>query len=433
MRKVTIPKRSGGTRLIYVPSWEEKTALRSIAGTLTSKAAKADRSGVAHGFVRYRSPVTNARAHIGHAYTVSFDLKNFFESVTPDKLVGKLSQSELDMVIVDGAARQGLPTSPAVANLAASELDKAILKWIAKRGKQIIYTRYADDLTFSFDDAALIEILRQSIPQIVSRCGFAVNPKKVRVQSATAGRRIVCGVAVGENEIYPTRAARRRLRAAIHQGNTAQINGLGEWCKLRPPSRKMGMNHTELDELEAVCKAWRLTIPKALRSLDIKKSFEPTDLGEHCEIIIDPIYILGMSTWTSGWRSCMTQPDGMYRRGVWVWVGLPGTAIAAKMSDHDMTVAGVTRKKMAARVLIHKLRDGRMVFDRFYGGTEAMAELETQLRLAGFISIAEARKIGGSDDRVVGHITRATKPWTDNLKAVDIKLTRGGKARVFTI
>lgn len=427
MHTVTIPKKSGGTRTIYVPNRTEKAALRSIAGELTSKARRADKAGVVHGFTPGRSPVTNAQAHVGHRYTVSFDLADFFESVTPERLVGKLSKAELDAVMVDGAARQGLPTSPAVANLAASDLDKAILKWIERAGKQVVYTRYADDLTFSFDDPALISALRDTIPQIVRRCGFVVNHHKIRVQAAAAGRRIVCGVAVDDAGVHPTRTAKRRLRAAQHQGHVAQAAGLAEWCALRPPRDRSRISAATLDEMEAVCRAWRLPIPAWYRKLELAPVIPDADLGGNCAITNDPITMLGMSTWTSGWRSCMAHPSGQYRRGVWVWAGLPGTAIAGKLSNHDMTVAGVTRPRMAARALVHQLRDGRKVFDRFYGGSEAMADLERQLRAAGWVSIAEARRLGGKDGRVVGNVPVTTRPWADNLTAAKVKL-KGGKS-----
>ena len=161
MQIISLPKKTGGTRTIYIPDDELMTSLRQLSGRLTSKAQKACPENV-HGFMRDRSPVTNASAHIGHQYTLCFDLQDFFESVTPDKLKGKLSKDEIAVVFVDGSARQGLPTSPAVANLAFSATDHAILKWLTKANKNVVYTRYADDLSFSFDDPALSTFLMRS-------------------------------------------------------------------------------------------------------------------------------------------------------------------------------------------------------------------------------------------------------------------------------
>ncbi len=133
MYKVKIPKKNGKFRLVYVPNHTEKIKFRSILGDLEQKSQKFAPEGIVHGFTSGKSPVTNAMQHIGYAFTLSFDLKDFFETVTPDKLAGKLSISEMQLVMVDGAARQGLPTSPAVANIAASDMDKAILKMKEKK------------------------------------------------------------------------------------------------------------------------------------------------------------------------------------------------------------------------------------------------------------------------------------------------------------
>jgi len=144
MHVVKIPKRDGRFRTIYVPDEEEKKMLRELLPDLNRRAEAAAGETV-HGFIPGRSPVSNALRHVGKAYTVTIDLEDFFDTVTEQKLKGKLAGEVLLKVVVDGAARQGLPTSPAVANIAAADMDRAFLRWIEKSGKAIVYTRYADD------------------------------------------------------------------------------------------------------------------------------------------------------------------------------------------------------------------------------------------------------------------------------------------------
>lgn len=237
MKIVKIPKRKPGEfRTIYVPSARQKKALRKMNKRLTETALKIAETCV-HGFLPHRSCVTNALTHVSLEYTASFDLESFFDSCTLANLPGEvLTPREIEKCFVDGAARQGLPTSPAISNITASPLDRTILLRLRScPDRRIVYTRYADDLTFSFNEAMTIEFLLREIPEIVARCGFSINAAKTHLQSASHGRRIITGIAVGPDGIHPTRAAKRRLRAAEHQKNRKNAYGLREWCRLKLP------------------------------------------------------------------------------------------------------------------------------------------------------------------------------------------------------
>lgn len=425
MKIVKIPKKNGKHRVIYVPDKEEKRKLRGILGELNRKCQRVCDPAVVHGFMPMKSPVTNALAHVGHEYTISFDLEDFFDTVTPEKASKYLTKEQKELVFVDGAARQGLPTSPAVANLAAADMDRAILKWIEKSGKNIVYTRYADDLAFSFDDPELIPVVQKKVPEIIKRSGFKVNPAKTRVQAAIAGRRIVCGIGVDNEGIHPTRDAKRRLRAAVHQGNEREAAGLREWCKLKLPNekrRKVKELEEGIDSLRKLWKLQKIDMEKALS----QKAIPDQELGDNCVITNDPAYFMGMSTFTTGWRSCMRQPDGQYRKGVMAWLALPGTSVAAFLSDRTMNVAGVERRVMRARCLVHKLRDGQLVYDRLYGNPDDTPVLAKKLEEAGFRPI---REVAGKGIHVEGNVPASMKmPYLDNLKKANIQLKSGRKA-----
>jgi RNA-directed DNA polymerase len=426
MRTISIPKKTPGKyRTIYIPDREEMSILRSIAGDLEKKARQFCPNDVIHGFTRQRSPVTNAQAHIGYQYTLCFDLSDFFDTVTPIQLTGKLSLQELNTVLVDGSPRQGLPTSPAVANIAAADMDHAILKWRNKHKHDVIYTRYADDMTFSYNDPALTTILKTVIPQVTSRCGFKINDSKTHFMDARRGRRIITGISVGEDNIYPTRRTKRRLRSALHQQKTNVVVGLSEWCKLKIP-RERSEETTSPAEILAVLNAWNL--PRlAVRKIPYKPT---TWISEDTVISGDPIYMLGMSTWTNGWTSCMSQPNGSYRRGVIFWTFLPGTRVAALLSDRTKTVAGVERRVMRARALVHKLRNGVECYDRVYGNPGEIGTLQTTLKSAGIIPITDARN-DYYGEKVVGYAPKRYTPYFDNLRGTIVTPKAGpwkGKA-----
>ena len=236
MRKIKIPKKTKGEfRTIYKPSKTEKQALKDIFPQILIKALSICNLDVCQGFFPNTSPVTNALCHVGYKYTTMFDLKDFFDSITVNQL-RNLTKDELDLVLVDGSPRQGLPTSPIIANLAASTLDSYILWFIDYRKFDCKYTRYADDLCFSYNDKELTETFLKAIPWIAKSHFFEVNPKKTRTMSASNGRRIITGIAVDDFGIHPTRRTKRKMRAALHNGNKNKYEGLKEWCKLKKPN-----------------------------------------------------------------------------------------------------------------------------------------------------------------------------------------------------
>lgn len=239
MRIIYIRKKNGSKREIYCPSPDEKARLRRQVDRLNGFAIMLDRHGVVHGFMPRRSPVTNAMAHRGYAFSLSFDLEDFFNTVTPEHVMNipGLMGDETAYCFIHCQAKQGLPTSPAMANIAAAAMDNDIM---ALRVRSRLgwsfgeYTRYADDLTFSFNREHTARWLKEVIPPVVERHRFKINPAKTRLQAASAGRRMITGVAV-DSEIHVPRKIRRRLRAANHQENLAQAEGLTEWSLLRLP------------------------------------------------------------------------------------------------------------------------------------------------------------------------------------------------------
>lgn len=262
MYVIQVPKKTGGFRTIYVPSKVEKLKLSAIVSGCFLRNFVAQRCPDAHGFMPGRSPITAALLHRAKAMTLSWDLSDFFDSCTPEHLAAEIAYGDTPQEIlgwaaekdvyntlfIDGAPRQGLPSSPLVSNLCAANLDRRIREFV-RSVRGTVYTRYADDLTVSWptqDLGARDELLRV-IPEIVAGERFAVNPKKTEVQYASRGRRIICGVSVGDDPAEPSRATRklrRRLRAAEHQERlrepdthrSQQIAGLREWVAQRVPA-----------------------------------------------------------------------------------------------------------------------------------------------------------------------------------------------------
>jgi RNA-directed DNA polymerase len=250
-----IPKRNGKFRLIYSPTKHHKKRCKYSINWLQSLVREVCDLRVVHGFAELRSPVTNAQRHVGYKYTLNFDLSDFFNCVTQEMFLAAVASHQKPWMakyfkyfFVEAlwdrhvkVAAQGLPSSPMVANICAAAMDRDIVQLLF--GRHAVYTRYADDLTISFNDPDLRAQLETEIPKLVEKHGFKVNPDKTHFQSSRGGNRNITGVSVSETGVSAPRKTRRRLRAALHNASKAPNNkrqqlramGLGEWCKMKTP------------------------------------------------------------------------------------------------------------------------------------------------------------------------------------------------------
>ncbi|MEK6238598.1 MAG: reverse transcriptase family protein, partial [Planctomycetales bacterium] len=237
--RFTIPKRDGADRVICAPKpqlrWVQRRLLSEILARLPVHAA-------AHGFVPGRSTVTNAAEHQGSEILVKFDLRNFFPTIHYYRVLGMFAsigydgsgarfQSRDDSRQVaptlarlccwtpdptqwgKAAAPQGAPTSPAISNIVCRGLDARLDGLAQALGG--VYTRYADDLTFSFkDQSANLGRFRWWVDQICHQEGFLVNQRKFRVIRRSQ-RQTVTGIVVNDVLRVP-RPQRRAFRAMLH-------------------------------------------------------------------------------------------------------------------------------------------------------------------------------------------------------------------------
>jgi RNA-directed DNA polymerase len=247
VKKIQIPKKSGGSRTVYVQAPREARRYRLLAYELTELLSTLGDTSHIHGFAPGRSPVTNAQAHVGHRYVLQMDLRDFFDHCTEEQLLAAgLSEQLAQRCCVDGAARQGLSSSPMAANIAALPLDRDILSACPPG---TTYTRYADDLTLSSDELGMLVMLRGFVSILAARHGQEVNVKKTRIQSLDAGRVMITGVAVDAAGVHLPRKTRRKLRAAEHRAEQMRLagdpaaakqaqraRGLREWARLRTPA-----------------------------------------------------------------------------------------------------------------------------------------------------------------------------------------------------
>ena len=205
-RRVTVAKKSGGTRELSVPDGILKKIQRRISEVILSRCA-ISRYATAY---RFGSSVqANARAHVGRQRVLKLDVKHFFDSITYSAVKERCFPAErfsepirilLTMLCYRGdALPQGAPSSPAITNIIMLPFDESVGAFCNERG--IAYTRYCDDMTFSgdFDAGELIAFVKTELFQN----GFILNSEKTSLVGR-GGRQTVTGIVVNDKPSVPS-------------------------------------------------------------------------------------------------------------------------------------------------------------------------------------------------------------------------------------
>lgn len=141
------------------------------------------------GFNSNENVMKNAEYHQQNkaVYGLNIDLENAFGQINTKnlKMFGRhvmcwnkrTSMKFAKMLTKNGCMVQGNPLSPLILNLFCEVLD-TVLKGFAKEN-QIVFTRYADDLTFSSRNP-ITQFQFHLILDIIKHFGFKVNAKKTK-------------------------------------------------------------------------------------------------------------------------------------------------------------------------------------------------------------------------------------------------------------
>ncbi|MFV2053223.1 retron St85 family RNA-directed DNA polymerase [Aliiroseovarius sp. YM-037] len=226
----TIPKRSGGDRLIEHPSRELKAVQRWIVQALFARfpvheAATAYRKGTG---IR-----ENAERHRQTKFTNRYDFSSFFPSFSQDRVIHyvseqsknlgiELTQRDLDFAgnIVCRHRRLtiGAPSSPAITNTMMFEFDRRMHEVCQRRG--LVFTRYADDIfVSSFEPRelggleALIVQSKRDIPHLRLR----LNHQKTTYLSKKYSRKITGVVITPQHTLSIGRERKREIKALVHK------------------------------------------------------------------------------------------------------------------------------------------------------------------------------------------------------------------------
>jgi retron-type reverse transcriptase len=204
------------------------------------------------------SIVDNANQHVKKNVIVKLDVKDFFPSITFNRVRGyfeylgynpgvatvlallctdaprvRVTMKGRSQIVAIGARSlpQGACTSPALANLIASRLDSRLAGFINTLSGDWKYTRYADDLTFSTTNKEPeIGQLIAAVGHIAKDENFEIKSEKTRIMRSPR-RQSVTGLIVGDDVRIP-KATIKRMRALFHnietKGKEAVTEELGK-------------------------------------------------------------------------------------------------------------------------------------------------------------------------------------------------------------
>jgi len=207
-------------RSLSAPDPNLKNIQKSVYYVLL-KPLKSHESAV--GFVYGKSIVHNAKKHVGAQVVINLDLKDFFGSTNSTRVYqfykrlgwGKTCARILtNICCYRDSLPQGAVTSPYLSNLLNYKMDTRLNNLCKKFGGS--YSRYADDLSFSFKKYTTSN--KQMLPivkKILHEYGYIVQKrKKIRILRSHQ-RQTVTGLVVN-NKVNLPREIRRKIRAMEH-------------------------------------------------------------------------------------------------------------------------------------------------------------------------------------------------------------------------
>ncbi|XLQ20499.1 MAG: reverse transcriptase family protein [Candidatus Moraniibacteriota bacterium] len=197
-REIHLMKKNGGLRVVY-DIWypAKKEFVKKINDFLQRNHSFSEH---VQGFVKNKNIKTNAEKHLGKKIIINADIENFFESVNIDdvfqifhalKFNEEHSYFLAETVTLNDKLVQGFSTSPILANIFMKEVDIDFLKLAQDKG--YVYTRYADDLTFSTN--GIVPLSFEEIESILNKKKLSLNTKKNKIQKK-GGNQYVTGLTV---------------------------------------------------------------------------------------------------------------------------------------------------------------------------------------------------------------------------------------------
>ncbi|WP_063650823.1 retron St85 family RNA-directed DNA polymerase [Aliivibrio fischeri] len=238
-KEFKIPKKRGGFRDIAQPSNEIKIFQYGLIDTFLKNFPIHD---CATAYMENKSIYDNALPHKDSKYLLKLDFKDFFHSIRPEHLkfyINKynegISNIEIDIINnflfwMDKEDNKlklciGAPSSPMISNIVMYDFDLELESLC--NTNNVIYTRYADDLTLSSNSNSSLMEVEGFLNKIVERTQIPLlelNDSKRVCIGDKKSKRVTGIVITHNNQLSVGRYKRKRIRAMLHLYNCNKLN-----------------------------------------------------------------------------------------------------------------------------------------------------------------------------------------------------------------
>ncbi|WP_439214718.1 retron St85 family RNA-directed DNA polymerase [Duffyella gerundensis] len=236
-----IPKRGVGFRVIAQPSKEIKKLQRSAVEIL-EKILPVHEKAMA--YQKGKDIKSNALLHVKNDYLLKMDFEDFFNSINPELFNSSMEKDGIEikganavwlnrLLFWNPSKRKngkiilsiGAPSSPLISNYVMYRFDCALDDYCNANG--IMYSRYADDLTFSTSKKGVLFL----IPDLVRKTLKNKSYKRISIKqsktvfSSKAHNRHVTGVTLNNNgNISIGRDRKRMLSSLIFKASNNELS-----------------------------------------------------------------------------------------------------------------------------------------------------------------------------------------------------------------
>lgn len=235
----TIPKRSGGQRTICHPARELKAIQRYFVRSVLCQlpvhpSAKA--------YVVGSSIRENAKCHANSRVVMKLDFEDFFNNLVvrnweefasahfPGWSIEELDFTSKILFWGAGSIRPkklaiGAPSSPLLSNCLLFDIDTELADFAVS--SNLVYTRYADDITFSCSGFLDFDKTLEAVQCALSEAKWVslrLNAKKTKLVSKKTNRRVTGLVLTADNEISLGRERKRKISSMVHHSIHGKIS-----------------------------------------------------------------------------------------------------------------------------------------------------------------------------------------------------------------